>query len=201
MYRTLMTTLCTFVAMVLWSACSTPPTVVTSNSPQPTGQSSAPAPAGDLRLKAPAGWVSERPTSSMRVSQYQLPAAEGDPEAASLVVYYFGAGQGGSVDANLERWIGQMQSPDGRPSKEKAKTETTTVNGLKVTLLDVSGAYSGSDMGGGGAAQPKPSFRMRAGVIETPKGAYFIKLVGPEKTVGRWDQEFQDFVKSAEFKG
>lgn len=201
MYRTLMITMSMLFAMVLCSACSTPPTVVSSNSPQPTAQSSAPAPAGDLRLKAPAGWVSERPSSSMRVSQYQLPAAEGDSEAASLVVYYFGAGQGGSVDANLERWIGQMQSSDGRPSKEKAKTETTTVNGLKVTLLDVSGAYTGGDMGGGGAAQTKPNFRMRAGVIETPKGAYFIKLVGPEKTVGRWDQEFQDFVKSAEFKG
>jgi len=139
----------------------------------------------------------------MRVSQYQLPAAEGDIEAASLVVYYFGSGQGGSVDANLERWIGQMQAPDGRPAREKAKTETTTVNGMKVSLLDVSGTYAGGDMGGGGggAAQTKPNFRMRAGVIETPKGAYFIKLVGPEKTVSHWDQAFQEFVKSAEFKG
>lgn len=136
----------------------------------------------------------------MRVSQYQLPAADGDAEAASLVVYYFGAGQGGSVSANLERWIGQMQAPDGGP-KEKAKTETTTVNGMRVTLLDVTGAYAGGDMAGGGAAQSKPNFRMRAGVIETPKGAYFIKLVGPEKTVRRWDQAFQEFIKSAEFKG
>jgi len=137
----------------------------------------------------------------MRVSQYQLPAAEGDAEAASLVVYYFGPGQGGSVDANLDRWIGQMQTPDGKPSKDKAKTENTTVNGLKVTLLDVAGTYAGGDMGGGGSAQSKPNFRLRAGVIETPKGAYFIKLVGPEKTVSRWDQAFQEFVRSAEFKG
>jgi hypothetical protein len=137
----------------------------------------------------------------MRISQYQLPAAEGDAEAASLVVYYFGAGQGGSVYANLERWISQMQSSDGRPSKENAKTETTTVNGLKVTLLDVTGAYTGGDMPGAGTGQIKPNFRMRAGVIETPKGAYFIKLVGPQKTVNRWDQAFQEFIRSAEFKG
>lgn len=191
------------LAGALCLACGTPPTVVSSNAPQPTAssspsapQASAPSSPGELRLKAPAGWVSERPSSSMRLSQYQLPAAEGDTEAASLVVYYFGAGQGGSVDANLERWISQMQTP-----REKAKTETTTVNGMKVTLLDVSGAYAGGDMAGGGAAQSKPNFRMRAGVIETPKGAYFIKLVGPEKTVNRWDQAFQEFVKSAEFKG
>lgn len=189
---------------VILCACSTPPTVVSTNSPQAAAQPTSPhsqSSQGDLRLKAPEGWVSERPTSPMRVSQYQLPAAEGDAEAASLVVYYFGAGQGGSVDANLERWISQMQSSDGRPSKDNAKTETTTVNGLKVTLLDVTGAYSGGDMAGSSSGQTKPNFRMRAGVIETPKGAYFIKLVGPEKTVTRWDQAFQEFVKSAEFKG
>jgi hypothetical protein len=72
---------------------------------------------------------------------------------------------------------------------------------MKVTLLDVSGAYAGGDMGGGGAGQSKPNYRMRAGVIETPRGAYFIKLVGPEKTVARWDQAFQEFIRSAEFKG
>lgn len=185
------------IAGVLCLACSTPPTIASKNEPQ----ASAPKSQGELRLKAPDGWVSERPSSSMRVSQYQLPAAEGDTQAASLVVYYFGAGQGGSVDANLERWIGQMQTPDGRPPREKAKTETTTINGMKVTLLDVTGVYAGGDMGGGGAGQSKPTFRMRAGVIETPKGAYFIKLVGPEKTVNRWDQAFQEFIKSAEFKG
>ena len=184
-------------AALCW-ACSTPPTVVSKDAPPQAGQSTS---QGDLRLKAPDGWISERPTSSMRVSQYQLPASEGDTEPASLVVYYFGAGQGGSVAANLERWIGQMQTPDGKPAKDNAKTENTAVNGLKVTLLDVSGTYAGGDMGGGGgSAQSKPHYRMRAGVIETPKGAYFIKLVGPEKTVGRWDQAFDNFVKSAEFK-
>jgi hypothetical protein len=184
-------------AAALSIGCSTPPTVVSKNEPQTTASSTR----GDLKLKAPDGWITERPTSSMRVSQYQLPAAEGDSEPASLVVYYFGAGQGGSVDANFERWIGQMQSPGGGSSKDKAKTDNTTVNGLKVTLLDVSGTYAGGDMGsGGGSSQSKPNFRMRAGVIETPKGAYFIKLIGPERTVARWDQGFQDFIKSAEFK-
>jgi hypothetical protein len=185
------------LAGALCCACSTPPTIASRNAPQASASSSQ----GDLRLKSPDGWISERPSSSMRVSQYQLPAAPGDAEAASLVVYYFGPGQGGSVDANLERWIGQIQTPDGRSSKDKAKTESTTVNGMKVTLLDVAGTYAGGDMGGGGATQSKPNYRMRAAVIETPKGAYFIKLVGPEKTVSRWDQAFREFVNSAEFKG
>src|SRR5881396_600245 len=81
--------------------CGTPPTAAPNNAQQAPASVSQ----GDLRLKPPEGWVSERPSSSMRVSQYKLPAADGDSEAASLVVYYFGQGQGGSVDANLERWI------------------------------------------------------------------------------------------------
>jgi hypothetical protein len=134
----------------------------------------------------------------MRVAQYELPAAEGDTEAASLVVFYFGPGQGGSVQANLDRWMGQIQQPNGGSSKDKAKTETLTVNGMNVTLLDVTGAYAGGDMGRA-PGQAKGDYRMRAGVIESPKGAYFVKLVGPEKTVGKWDDSFIAFIKSAEF--
>jgi hypothetical protein len=44
------------------------------------------------------------------------------------------------------------------------------------------------------------NYRMRAAVIETPKGNYFLKLVGPAKTIDRWDQSITDFVKSFEFK-
>ena len=64
------------LAGALCLACGTPPTVASKNAPQ----ASTPGSQGDLRLKAPDGWVSERPSSSMRVSQYQLPAAEGDYE-------------------------------------------------------------------------------------------------------------------------
>lgn len=176
-------------------ACSTPPTMVSKNAAPPSSSAST----GELQFKIPNGWSSETPSSSMRVAQYQLPAAEGDAESASLVVYYFGAGQGGSVQANLDRWTAQIQQPNGGSSKDKAKTESLTVNGMNVTLLDVSGTYAGGDMGGAG--QTKPNFRMRAGVIESPKGGYFIKLVGPEKTVGKWDDSFMEFIKSAEFKG
>ena len=138
----------------------------------------------------------------MRVAQYRLPRAEGDSADANLVVYYFGPGQGGSVEANLDRWIGQMQQPDGSSSKSKAKTENITVNQMPVTLLDVTGNYTESMMGGGGGGgqQIQGLARMHAAVIETSKGAYYVKLVGPEKTVTRHDASFMEFIKSAELK-
>jgi hypothetical protein len=136
----------------------------------------------------------------MRMAQYKLPRAEGDATDATLVVFYFGQGQGGSVEANLDRWVGQMQQPDGSPSKGKARTENTTVNGMPVTLFDVTGKYTESMMGGASGQQIDGLARMRAAVIETPKGAYYVKMVGPEKTVSRWDESFVEFIKSAEFK-
>ena len=70
-----------------------------------------------LKFTVPAGWVEEERTSSMRVAQYRLPKAAGDTEDASLVLYYFGQGQGGSTAANIERWVGQMKQADGSASK------------------------------------------------------------------------------------
>ena len=171
-----------------------------AGAPQTGPSSSQSGAATGLRFQAPFGWVEERPTSNMRVAQYRLPQAEGDTEDGSLVLFYFGEGQGGSIQANLDRWIGQMEQSDGGSSKEKAKTDTITVNGLNATLLDVSGNYTAEMMPGGGERHNKSNYRMRAAVVETPKGAYFIKLVGPEKTIVRWDEAYMRFIRSFEFK-
>jgi hypothetical protein len=180
------------LAVTCW-ACNGPSAATgTGNSPQ------ASATSGGLTLQTPAGWVTEKPSSAMRYAQYKLPGS--GAEDASLVVYFFGVGQGGSVADNFNRWAGQMRQADGKPA-DKSKTEKLTVNGLNVTLLDVSGTYVGGDMmGGSGGNQEKPNSRMRAGVIETPGGSYYIKLTGPEKTVTRWDDAFMAFVKSAQLK-
>jgi len=165
-------------------------------------QASSPSsnPNGELRYKVPQGWTPEQPSSAMRAAQYKLPRAEGDTEDASLVLYYFGPGQGGSVSANIDRWIGQMAQPDGTSSKDKAKTESMEVNGLQVSMVDVRGTFNAEMAPGSGTHENRPDYRLRAAVIETPKGAYFVKLIGPARTVAKWDEAFVDYLKSFEFK-
>ena len=153
-----------------------------------------------LKFRVPAGWVEEERSSSMRVAQYRLPKAEGDTEDASLVLYYFGQGQGGSTAANVERWVGQMKQEDGSASKDKAKEEKFEANGLKVATVDVSGTYVAETTPGSGTLHNKPGYRLRAAVVETPKGSYFVKLVGPEKTVSHWNDSFLTYLRSFEFK-
>jgi hypothetical protein len=181
------------------SACGGKGASYSSNSQSNSAQSPGNA-SGELRYKAPEAWVKEQPSSAMRVAQYKLPKAEGDSEDAALVVYFFGATQGGTTQANIDRWVSQMQQPDGSSSKDKAKTETTTINGLKVTTVDVGGTYTAEMAPGSGTMHNDVNYRLRAAVIETPKGNYFLKLTGPAKTMGRWEQSVTDFVKSFEFK-
>ncbi len=154
--------------------------------------------AAGLTFTAPDGWKSTPPSSSMRVADFTLPRAAGDAEDAELVVYYFG-GQGGSVEANIQRWEAEMVPPPGK-TPVPTRRETRTVNGLKVTLVDVRGTYVAAVMPGASAHNNKPGFRLRAAVVETPKGPYFIKLTGPEQTVAKWDQAFGRFVESLKYQ-
>jgi hypothetical protein len=191
-----------FAATVLLAALSASLACANKGSTAVTNKTSTPAQnaSGELRFKAPDGWVTETPSSSMRVGQYKLPKAEGDKEDASLVLYYFGATQGGTPQANIDRWIGQMQQADGSDSKSKAKTDSMTVNGLKISTVDVIGVYTAEMAPGSKTFHNDANYRLRAAVVETPKGNYFVKLAGPEKTVARWDKQYNDYLKSFEFK-
>jgi hypothetical protein len=160
---------------------------------------SQPGTSASLKYDVPAGWLASTPSSSMRVAEFTLPRAAPDDEDAALVIYYFG-GSGGSVQANLDRWISQMRQPDGRPSSDVATKTTFESHGLPITLLDLTGTYVAAVSPGASEHYDKPGFRLRAAVVETPNGPYFIKLTGPERTVARWDDAFAHFLESLRFE-
>src|SRR5205807_2155263 len=113
---------------------------------------------------------------------YLIPAADGDSEDGECAVFFFGPGQGGGVEANIKRWIGQFEQPDGRPSDQLAKQKQETINGLSVTTIDLTGTY----LGGGptmGQSGKKAGYRLLGAIVEGPQGAIFFKLTGPTKTV------------------
>ena len=148
-----------------------------------------------LHYDAPDDWIEQPSESPMRVTEFRLPRVPGDAEDAELVVFHFG-GSGGSVEANLQRWIGQMEQPDGRSSFEVASTTGFETNGLAVTVLDVSGIYVAAVSPGSATRLSKPNFRLMAAVVETPIGPYFFKLTCPDRTVARWNKRFAAFLRS-----
>ena len=154
---------------------------------------------GGLTFTPPAAWKARPAASSMRVAEFTVPKTAGDGEDAELIVYFFG-GFGGSVDVNIDRWIGQMQQPDGSASKDKAKRDSQTINGLKVTTLDVGGTYVAEVRPGATERHNKPAFRLRAAVIETPRGPYYVKMTGPAKTMAGADADFKSFLGTLRYK-
>ena len=73
-----------------------------------------------ISVSVPDGWVIV-PPSGMRLAEYALPGIGNEQNAAdaSLTVFYFGPNQGGSVEANIERWYGQFSQPDGGSTKAR----------------------------------------------------------------------------------
>jgi hypothetical protein len=80
-----------------------------------------------VRWTAPAAWTAqaERP---MRAATYAIPAAPGDKEEGECAVYYFGRSQGGSVEANLKRWIAQFEQPEREAQTLKPESGVKTMN-------------------------------------------------------------------------
>lgn len=160
------------------------------------GSSETTVQSGELHFHAPDGWVEERPSSQMRRAQYRLPG-QGGEEDAEVAIFVF-PGTGGSVQANIDRWIGQFTQPDGSSSAEKAQIDNSAINGLPVTFVSVTGTYNAGGMApmSGGSSEPQEGYKMLAAIIETSSDPWFLKLTGPEATVDYWENSFTEFVES-----
>lgn len=149
-----------------------------------------------LAFEIPPGWAKEEVASKMRYAQFQLPKSEGDKDQGSMTIYFFGSGQGGSVDANLKRWIAQMTQPDGSSSQDKAETTKKEFNGMKATLLKLNGTYTPPPFMAKTEGGPKEGYRMLAAVLETKAGPFFFKAMGPEKALRSQEDNFEKFLAS-----
>lgn len=147
----------------------------------------------DLALAVPKEWEKGTPSNKMRVAQWVLPGPGGDAE---LVVFRFPGG-GGSIEANLTRWKGQFTPPEGKTIDDVSTTKEIAGEGLKTTLVDVSGTYSG----GMGSPAPQPDARMLAAIAEGKGDPYFFKAVGPQKTIDLWAEAYSTMIGSFAVSG
>ena len=141
---------------------------------------------GGLSVIVPEAWRSVTPSSSMRLAEFRIPGVEGSG-AANLAVF---RGNMGSVDDNVTRWLGQFTQQEGTPRRWELVVGDP--GDISVTMVDVSGTFSGG-MGGGG---PQPHQRMVGAIVDGGEVYYYLKLLGPESTVARWAGGFEGLVKS-----
>jgi hypothetical protein len=141
-----------------------------------------------LAYDVPKEWRAVETSSAMRLAQWSY----GDK--SEIVVFYFGEGQGGSVEANVERWYGQFQQPDGGSTRERAKVTKSKAGELSITRVDVEGTYAAPIRPGAGERHNEPGYRMIAVVVEGPSGPWFIRLLGPAKEVSTGETSFDAFL-------
>lgn len=145
-----------------------------------------------LSWKDPPSFRRVAPKNPMRKASYEIPHAKGDAEDGELGVFYFGPGQGGSIDANVERWIKQFSGV----KPEDVKRADRTANGLTVHTVEIAGGTYASGMPGSPSAQ-KTGYSLLGAIVETPSGPYFFKLTAPDKTAAEARKAFLGMIDSA----
>jgi hypothetical protein len=162
---------------------------------KPAGDSTVTVGEGKITFKSPEGWEKKQPRIRIVEAEFAIPPAKDDEQPGRMTVM----GAGGSIEANIDRWIGQFDQPDGSDTKKAAKIEKLKVNGQNVHYVDVAGTYR--DMPGGpfagGKTVLREDYRMLAAIIETEKaGNYFFKFYGPKATVAANEKAFRELVDS-----
>ena len=143
-----------------------------------------------FKTRRASSWRKSIPISStMRIAQYRLPSDNPQNSEAELAIFYF-QGQGGSVQTNLDRWIGQFEGQ----TEDAAQITERHANNLHLTVLDISGTYQSSMGPMMAPTVSNPNYRMLAAVAEGSGGPWFLKLTGPESTVKRWEKSFSQFL-------
>lgn len=142
---------------------------------------------GEFSFERPEGWEWIVPSSTMRRAQLNVPNPAGG-DVAEVTFFHFGAGQGGGVQANVDRWFGQFQ---GGTTGQKVET----VGATRVTFVEATGTFA-SGMPGG-PLTPKEGYALRGAILENPKGDVFVKMTGPADIVTGADAAFRQMVVTA----
>lgn len=154
---------------------------------------------GPFSLVAPKGWTAKPVTSNMRAADFALPAAKPGDDA-ELIVYFFGDHGAGSVDDNLDRWLGQFEQADGKKSRDVAKIEKTKFAGQDATYVSVAGHFQAQAMPGATQAIDTPNAALLAAIIDSPAGPYYFKLVGARPTVDAQAAAFRAMLESLKLR-
>ncbi len=186
---------------------SSPSSPSSQSAAVPGGGSPAPQPAAAPTPGSPAmppveiTWVDPPglrrvpPKSPMRKASFEVPHAKEDKEDGELAVFYFGPGQGGSIDANVDRWVKQFSGV----SSSDVKRADREANGLRQHTVEIQhGTFDAGQMamGPGAAKGPKPDYALLGAIVEAPSGAYFFKMTGPARTVAAARDPFYKLLDS-----
>lgn len=187
---------CALVVFVLGCAEESfpppPPPTLTSDTPEPVDDTESPAEASGLlsgrqafdglKFVVPTEWK-EAPLSDFQkgVISARFTMPEAGPDITLTL-----SRSGGGIDANLDRWRGQVEAT--RPEI----VDSISVAGFDGTLIDMEGLFSG-----GFGKPPQEGWRVLGIIVPLSDQGYFLKLTGPIDEVSAVEEQFLGFARSA----
>jgi hypothetical protein len=147
--------------------------------------------AGNFTFEKPASFKSkETPPGGMRAAQLEYAGAEG--KTAEAIFYFFGQGQGGGTQANVDRWLGAFQEPK---EKINSKVEKKKAGSTDITYVEAEGTYK-SGMPGQ-PSTPLPGTKLLGAILESPSGNVYVRFTGPIAVVKAAEADFRKMIESA----
>jgi hypothetical protein len=145
---------------------------------------------GQITMTAPAAWNKQEPRVRIVEAEFSISAVEGDENDGRCTVM----GAGGSVQANIDRWIAQFTKTT------RNKTEKKLIAGQEVHLVDLAGTYQ-DQRGPFAPAELREGYRVLGAIIATEnRGQYFVKFYGPQATVSANEKAFHEMLNSLQVK-
>lgn len=175
----LIRTTCALIAAGAFSLTS-----ALSRAEEPAAQ---PLKVGPLTFSLSAPWKMSDTPKPMSQGTIELPGKDGAP-GLSASFYHFGAGQGGDLQSNIQRWQGMFQASPAA----KTEREEMDFGAAKATLVSITGTYVGSRFTP--EKEPRTGYTLLAAVLPTNDGDIYVRLVGPEAGIAAAKEDFKKFL-------
>lgn len=156
---------------------------------------------GRLELAVPKAWEKKKPRFGILEAEFAPvetlkdgeEKAKEDLKAARLTVM----ASGGSVEQNIERWMGQFSQEDDSTTNDHTDSKKVKVNGMQVHIVSITGTYDDRPGPFAPSGVQRPGYKMLAAIVETKvAGNYYFKMYGPKKAVDDNEKRFMAMLKT-----
>ena len=134
----------------------------------------------ELSWTAPAHWTA-KPASAMRKGSFTVKGD--DSQIADLSITAF-PGSTGGLQANLNRWRGQLALPPLAENELTTGLEHLDAGDLHFAVVDYAGTANGAPT------------RILGALVPHGNNTWFFKLIGPDTLVAREKPAFLDFLRT-----
>jgi len=151
-----------------------------------------------LKSEAPATWKTKTSPFKTRLHTFTVPKADGDERDAEVQIISFGKdNDGGGLAANIKRWKGMFDPPEGKTIDDVSKQDTFNAGPAKITTLDIQGTYLDKfpPFDPNAKTIRRPDYRRINVFFDSEGGTFFIIFVGPAKTVAQNKKDFDNWLK------